>query len=476
MRRLTLPTLSSLLLLAPICHTTAETSPDPLHWNVLFIAADDLNDALGTYGHPLAKTPHIDRLAAAGRQFDRAYCQYPQCAQSRSSLLTGLRPDSILVYDLDTHFRDTTPDVVTLPQLFRQHGYFVARAGKIYHYGVPSQIGTDGQDDAASWDLTINPKGRDKADEDKLTNYTPNRGLGSSLSFLAADGTDEEQTDGMIATEIIRLMEQHRDRPFFLAAGFFRPHCPYVAPKKYFDLYPLDQIELPSVPPGYRDSIPPIAFWTDPPNWGLSERQCREVTQAYLASVSFVDAQVGRLLDALDRLDLTSRTIVVLWSDHGYQLGHHDGQWKKQSLWEQAARVPLIIAAPDLQAPGQPSHRTVELLDLYPTLADLCRLPAPDHLQGVSLRPLLEDPDAPWDRPAFTQTHRARDRRGYSIRTAHWRYTEWHGGAAGTELYDHRTDPAELHNLAADPAHAATAAQLSELLKPIAHPATTPPQ
>lgn len=437
-------------------------------WNVLFIATDDLNTDLGCYGHPQVQSPHIDGLAARGRLFERAYCQYPQCGQSRASLMTGLRPDTTRVYDLRVQFRETVPDAVTLPQLFREHGYFAARAGKIYHYGVPGDIGTDGLDDPESWDFVANPAGRDKLEEHLVVNYTPQRGLGSSLSFLAAEGDDEEQTDGMIATEIIRLMEEHRDRPFFLAAGFFRPHCPYIAPKRYFDLYPLESIELPQVPPGYRETVPEIAFWTNPPNWGLTEEQCREVVQAYYASVSFVDAQVGRLLEALDRLGLAERTVVVLWSDHGYQLGHHDGQWKKQSLWEQAARAPLIVSAPGIASPGAATARTVEFVDIFPTVADLCGLPLPEGLEGVSLRPLLDDPAAEWDRPAVTQTHRRQGQRGYSIRTERWRYTEWDQGRAGTELYDHERDPEELENLAADPAHAATIAGLRDRLRGIA--------
>lgn len=434
---------------------------DPKRPNVLFIAVDDLAASLGCYGDPLARTPHIDRLAARGVRFDRAYNQIPLCNPSRASLMTGLRPDQIKVYDLDRHFREEVPDVTTLSQHFLNNGYATSRVGKIYHYNVPASIGTDGFDDAPSWQKRINPKGRDKIDEALVFNAEPHRKISGALSWLAADGTDEEQTDGMIATEAINLLEEHKDEPFFIAAGFFRPHTPYVAPRKYFDLYPLQKMHLPYAPEDDRADIPTAAFaHNNPvPNYSLEEQTCLKALRAYYACVSFVDAQVGRILKSLDELGLAKNTIIVFWSDHGYHLGEHQGIWQKRTLFEEGARAPLIICDPRARGNGQSSARIVEFVDLYPTLVELAGLPQPttQQLAGRSLVPLLEDPLANWDGEAITQILRPADSRlkkmtmGCSIRTARWRYTEWAEGKAGKELYDHASDPNEFHNLAKDP-------------------------
>jgi uncharacterized sulfatase len=390
------------------------------------------------------------------------------CNPSRSSVLTGLRPDVTRVYDLAQRFRDAVPDTVTLPQLFRQAGWWTGRVGKIFHYGVPGDIGTNGLDDPVSWDEVVNPKGRDVADAKLITNPTPGRPISAALSWLAADGSDEEQTDGLIATAAIKLLEQHRDQPFFLGVGFFRPHTPYVAPKRYFERYPLESIRLPVTPTGDRADIPAIAFaHNNPvPNYGLDELTLKRALQAYYASVSFVDAQVGRVLAALEKLGLAERTLVVLWSDHGYHLGEHGGMWQKRTLFEESAGAPLIIRAPGVAGNGRSCPAIVEFVDIYPTVAEWAGLRGPGNLAGRKLQPLLRAPETRWDGVAFTQILRPGDGRpvmGRSVRTDRWRYTEWAGGEAGAELYDHRRDPHEFTNLAAEAAHAATRRELREL-------------
>jgi uncharacterized sulfatase len=359
---------------------------------VLFIVSDDLTSRLGCYGDPIVRSPNIDKLARKGVRFDRAYCQYPLCNPSRSSFMTGRRPATTLVTENSTHFREALPDAITLPQLFQQHGYHVARTGKIFHYGVPGQIGTNGFDDARSWQEVANPKGRDRMFEDRIINFTPQFNLGIALSYLDDEGDDSEQTDAMVATEAIRMMEENQDRPFFNAAGFFRPHVPCVAPQQYFDLYRFEDVQLPEMPPADRPAFPAVAHDYFEPNYGVETNRLRTFTQAYLATISFMDVQVGRLLEALDRLELTEETVVVFFSDHGWLLGEHGGQWQKRSLYEESARVPLIIYAPGADGNGTTCYRTVELIDLFPTLAELCDLPLPSGLEGESLKPLVADP------------------------------------------------------------------------------------
>ena len=447
--------------------------------NVLFIVSDDLtNNTLGCYGNAVSKSPNIDKLAAKGVKFDRAYCQFPLCNPSRASFLTGLRPDTTKIYENATQFRKNVPDAQSVGQTFQKGGYSVARVGKLYHYGVPGQIGTNGLDDEPSWQKVINPRGRDKDDEDAdlIFTLTPtakgsNR-FGGSLSWHASAGDDASQTDGKIADETIKLLEANREKPFFLACGFFRPHTPYVAPKKYFDMYPPDKLELPKVPDGHRAAGPAPAFASGKAEQDkMTDDLRRQALQAYYASTTFMDAQVGRVLDSLEKLKLADKTIVVFISDHGYHLGEH-GLWQKMSLFENSCRVPLVIYDPRSKANGKVCARTVELVDLHSTLADLAGLPAPEGkapaLDGKSLKPLLDDPATKWEKPAITQVTRggAKDAfQGYSVRTERYRYTEWDGGKRGAQLYDYETDPGELKNLAADAAHADIVKQMKGLLK-----------
>jgi uncharacterized sulfatase len=436
---------------------------------------DDLNMNVRCYGDTPVRTPNIDRLAARGVRFERAYCQCPLCNPSRASMFTGLRPDTIKVYDLATNFRSTRPRIVTLPQLFKTSGYFSARVGKLYHYGVPRQIGSGGMDDPDSWDLAINPRGRDKDEEEKIHLLTRGTGttLGFSMSWLDSDGIDEEQTDGLATTESIKLLERfaREKRPFFLGVGFFRPHTPFVATKKWFDLYPKETIMLASGPENDIDDIPALSLTIKTPNYGLSESDLKDCKRAYFAAISFVDSQVGRLLDALDRLGLTNKAVVVFVSDHGFLLGEH-GQWQKQLLFEESIRVPLIFAGPGIAGRGA-SPRIVEILDIYPTLVELCKLPEPRHeLEGVSLVPLLKNPNAQRNRPAYSQVQRGTDQApsgptvmGRSVRMDRWRYIEWDGGRLGRELYDHDNDPREYQNLAFNPAQAQVVSEMKRLLE-----------
>jgi uncharacterized sulfatase len=436
--------------------------------NVLLIVSDDLNNSLGCYGAPV-KTPNLDRLAARGVRFDRAYCQYPLCGPSRASLMSGMRPDAIGVVTNGPTVRANVKDVVTLPQLFREQGYFAARVGKIYHLGIPGGVGTPGPDDPLSWDHTFNPKGAEFATEGE--EHWPDRKDGQGFRYVIGKGDGREQHDYQAADEAIRLLNENKDKPFFLAVGFIRPHVPLIAPQRDFERYPLERITLLDVPAEDREDIPALAFFQ--PNRidrGMTPQQCRESIRAYYAAISFMDSQLGRVIDELEKLGLADNTVITFVGDHGYLLGEHR-EWQKMTLFEPVARVPMLIAAPGVEAGA--TRSIVEMIDLYPTIASLCGLTPPPTVQGASLRPILGDKRATVKRAAYTQVRR-KTGEGRSVRTDRWRYTEWKANpdakdpaiTDGAELYDHQSDPGELKNLAADPAHAQTIAEMKKLLAP----------
>ncbi len=455
-------------------------TPAPTRSNVLFLIADDLNTLLGCYGDPRAKTPNLDRLAARGVRFERAYCAYPLCGPSRNSMLTGLYPNSTGIWANSQIFRQTVPEWISLPQAFRQQGWFAARLGKLYHYGVPIAIGTDGHDDPASWELEMNPAGVDRlVEHPRIFSLIPGS-FGGALSWLASENGDEHHTDGILAADAEWVLERcarRRERPFFLAVGFFRPHTPFVAPRRpYFDLYPEHEMPVVSGVKEDQADLPAPALGSYKREQDrLTDDLRRQALQAYYASISFMDAQLGRVIAALDRLDLARNTVIVFTSDHGYHVGEH-GLWQKQSLFEESARVPLLIVAPGVAREGSAAESPVSLVDLYPTLAELAGVRVPAGLQGQSLVPILRDPT--WSGRGWALTQMSRNASaatdgeslgggrffGYSLRTARWRYTEWDGGKRGRELYDHDRDPKELTNLAAESGYTATVADLSRRL------------
>lgn len=453
--------------------------------NVLFIISDDLNNLLGCYGDPLARTPNIDRLAARGLRFDKAYCTFPLCGPSRNSMLTGLYPNSTGILANAQIFRQSIPQQHSLPQAFRLSGYFAARIGKLYHYNVPKSIGTNGHDDPGSWELELNPGGVDRMEEEpNIFTLTPNQ-FGGTLSWYASPKSDAHHTDGMMAQDAEWVLErcaQRKDRPFFLSVGFFRPHTPYVAPKDpYFGYHPVDKMPVVQNIQEDQADIPPAGLGSYKKEQDkLNDDLRRQARQAYNASISFMDAQVGKILDALDRLDLAKNTIIVFTSDHGYHVGEH-GLWQKQSLFEESARVPMLIVAPGITRPNSVANAPVSHLDLFPTLTELCRVKTQESIQGQSLVPMLKDPQQSGRGWALTQVVRGGNIRrfgaspaqgdqgnrffGYSLRTDRYRYTEWDEGREGAELYDHQNDAKELTNLANLSSHADIRKKLSDQLK-----------
>ncbi len=425
-------------------------------FNVLFLIADDLNCDLGSYNHPLVLSPSIDKLASNGILFENAHNQYPLCGPSRASFMTGMYSDQTKITQNNVLLRTTVPDVITMGQRFRQQGYRSVRIGKIYHYDNPSSIGSSSADDIYTWDYTINPWGRDKEEEYKI-NTLRERQYGGTLSWLAADGKDEEQTDGIVATEAIEQLEKFskNGQNFFLAVGMYRPHVPFVAPKKYFDMYDRNSVEImySGSTPEYLNTLPEPAAksirWGNR-NQGLlnlksNNELAKEIKEAYFATTTFMDAQVGRILKKLQQTGLDKNTIVVFTSDHGYHLSEH-GHWQKQTLFENSTRIPLIFSGPGIDQ-GKRTNSPVEMIDIYPTIMQLTGIDTPDHVIGKSLKPIFEDINSSVRKSALTKW-----KNGYSIKTERYRLTKWgENGELGYELYDHKNDHGEMINLSKDP-------------------------
>lgn len=418
--------------------------------NVLFIAVDDLNDWISCLGgHPDCETPNIDRLAQRGVLFTRSYCAAPACNPSRVALLTGIRPSTSGVYRNPDPWRPSMPDVVTLPQHFGRHGYDVYGSGKIFHGRFK---------DPASWDEYFGRPG-DPKPENRPVNGIPNT---AHFDWGPVEEDDEAMGDhAVVDWAIEKLRGQPADQPLFLACGIFRPHLPWYVPKEYFQQYPAAGVTLPQVLETDLEDVPEPGQRMARPQGDhrkvTQHDQWNEAVQGYLASIAFADRQVGRLLDALDQSPHADNTIVVLWGDHGWHLGEKL-HWRKFTLWEEATRAPLMMVAPGVTEAGQECGRTVSFVDIYPTLADLCGLPITDQLEGKSLRPLLQDPSAAWDRPALT-TH---GRKNHGLRTERWRYIRYANGEE--ELYDHEKDPMEWRNLAGDPEYADVKKRLAQQL------------
>lgn len=438
--------------------------------NVLFIAADDLRNDLGCYGHAMVKTPNLDRLAKRGLVFNKAYCQQAVCNPSRASIMTGRRLDSLRIWNLATHFREKAPDAVTLPQHFMKNGYFTQNVGKIFHNWLHEIPG-----DPASWSVPAVMHFANHGTDKPQVEGTLPPNLAKDIKCECIDVPDEAYFDGRVAKLAVEALEQRKAKaatePFFLAVGFWKPHSPFNAPKKYWDLYQRDNVAMPKNP-DWPQNAPRIAWHDSRELLGtkkggktrkVNEAALREMRHGYLANISYMDAQIGKVLDALERLELVENTAIVFWSDHGYHLGEQT-LFAKTSNFELDARVPLIIATPQMKTAGQKTEALVELMDLYPTLSELCGLPKPMGPQGVSLMPVLADSTATVREAALTQHPRPAyyDREpdktpthmGYTIRSATHRYTEWRdwktGETTARELYDHRSDPDETRNVAGE--------------------------
>jgi choline-sulfatase len=434
--------------------------------NILLLMSDDLNSALSGFGHPQCKTPRLDALAKRGVRFENMHCQYPVCGSSRASLMTGLYPYTNGMLGNGGNLRKNLPNVVTLSQLFRNNGYHAGRVSKIYHMGIPFEIiaGTADHDDAPSWDETVNIKAPEQNAPGERTEWSPKDKSSQTFTGVEASTGDLEHADGMAADAAIEFLKQNKDKPFFLGCGFVRPHVPLVAPSKYFDRYDRDTMVAPEVPKGDLEDVPKIIRnYKSIDRYGVTPELHKGLLEAYYASISYMDEQVGRVLKALDELGLRENTIVIFSSDHGYLLGHHH-KFQKQHLFEESTRVPFILSVPWMtKSHGHASNKITELVDLYPTLAELAGLTPPANLQGQSLLPLLKNPTTKeWSKDLAFSISRSG---GESIRTSKWRFTHWGFGAKGEELYDLKNDPNEFTNLARDPNYSGRLNQLTPRLK-----------
>lgn len=461
------------LFFGAICNAQENNVTRP---NVLFIAVDDLRPKLGCYGDPDAITPNIDRLAERGILFENAYCQQAVCAPSRSSLMTGKRPDRTKVWNLSTHFRKALPNVVTLPQYFKKNGYHTQSVGKIYHDPASAQ-------DSISWSVPATLAVTGTAGPKYVLDSNINKkGSWKAAATENADVPDSVYVDGKVSNAAVKILQEIKAKPFFLAVGFRRPHLPFSAPSKYWSMYDRSLLQLPKNPSSPKGA-PGIALhkskelrgYTDVPKTGeISEQKIRELLHGYYASTTYVDTQIGKLLSTLEELDLMKNTIIVLWSDHGYHLGEHD-LWSKTTNFELDTRVPLIISTPAKANQGIRTDALVELVDLYPTLADLAGLPKPEGVEGSSMKPLLKNPSLEWKKAAFSQFPRPwfyKDEpevMGYSVRTRNYRYTQWQDFTTGevkySELYDHINDPGETQNVVDDDKYRRQVRNLSKILK-----------
>jgi arylsulfatase A-like enzyme len=437
--------------------------------NVLFIVSDDLNVRLGCYGAAEAKTPNLDRLAARGMRFDRAYCNYPVCNVSRTSFLSGRYPEvtGVLNNNTDPRIR-LGADFQFLPEYFRAHGYFAAGCGKIahgtYHHVLKWDYYSEPQRGGEEDDLTRTGKQKGAKKSGKKAKGAAKAGAATDVPFgwQATDNDDADEPDGQVARRLLKYFSEgaRGGRPFFIAAGFHKPHVPHTAPKKYFALHDPAKMPTPAEPPGHEKDIPAIA-WAPRSERNLTLEQRRAIIQHYYAATSFMDAQVGLLLDELDRQKLWDSTIVVFIGDHGWHLGEHGGFYAKMSLMDESARAPLIVVAPGLKA-GTATNSLAEYLDLFPTLVELAGLPVPVGLQGVSLAPVLRNPAAVAREQAYTIVLRGAERIGRALHTATYTYLEWPDGSR--QLYDAVTDPREYANLARKPAHAETLHTLQAMM------------